>query len=247
MATRPDCIFCKIVRGEASAHRVCEDELTLVFMDIFPVTDGHTLVITKDHFENLFDADEEALAAIARTSHRVAAAIRSALAPDGLMVFQLNGQAAGQTVFHYHMHLMPRTSGEPLALHSRVPGVPARLAELAGKLARALALVLAVAHVACYTPAAVREEREVWRGEWNARVKAAKSDWENPCATKPFIAWADPFLAGCPAEDESAECSARRGWVEDRVNQCRAWTAWQLRNFNKHERTEGTAPSVLID
>jgi histidine triad (HIT) family protein len=247
MATKPDCIFCKIARGDAPAHRVCEDERTLVFMDIFPVTDGHTLVITKDHFENVFEADEDALAAIARTSHRVAAAIRSALAPDGLMVFQLNGQAAGQTVFHYHMHLMPRTSGEPLALHTRVPGVPARLAELAAVLARALVLVLAVAHVACFTPAPIRHEREVWRDEWNSRVTSAKSDWENPCATKPFIAWADPFLASCPEDDESPECSARRGWVEDRVDQCRAWTAWQLRNFNQHQRTEGTAPSVLID
>jgi len=138
MATKLDCIFCKIVRGEAPAHRVCEDERTLVFMDIFPVTDGHTLVITKDHFENVFEADEEALAAIARTSHRVAAAIKGELSPDGLMVFQLNGAAAGQTVFHYHMHLMPRATGEPLALHARVPGKPARLAEIAGRLARAL-------------------------------------------------------------------------------------------------------------
>lgn len=247
MPAQPDCIFCKIVRGEAPAHRVWEDERTLVFMDIFPVTDGHTLVITKDHFENIFEADEAALAAIARTSHRVAAAIRSALAPDGLMVFQLNGQAAGQTVFHYHMHLMPRGVGEALALHTRVPGVPARLAEIASVLARALAPVLAVALAACFTPAAVRQEREVWRGEWNTRAAAAKSPWENPCATKAFIAWADPFLASCPEPAESVDCSARRDWVEERVDQCRDWTAWQLRNFNQHERTEGTAPSVLID
>ncbi len=143
MSTRADCIFCKIVRGEAPSHRICEDERTIAFMDIFPVTDGHALVVTKDHFENLFEADEDALAAIARTSHRVAAAIRSELAPDGLMVFQLNGRAAGQTVFHYHMHLMPRASGEALALHTRVPGTPARLAEIASRLARALARVTA--------------------------------------------------------------------------------------------------------
>ena len=137
--SRPDCIFCKIVRGEAPSHLVCEDARTIVFMDIFPVTDGHTLVVTKDHFENVFEADEDTLAAVARTSHRVAAAIRSELAPDGLMVFQLNGRAAGQTVFHYHVHLMPRASGEPLALASRVPGVPERLGEIASRLALALA------------------------------------------------------------------------------------------------------------
>ena len=112
---------------------------------------------------------------------------------------------------------------------------------------RAGLLVLAAPLWACLTPAPIRQEREVWRGEWNARVAAAKSDWENPCATKPFIAWADPFLAGCPEDSESAECAARRAWVDDRVAQCREWAAWQLRNFNQHERTEGTAPSVSID
>ena len=135
--SRPDCIFCKIVRGEAPSHRVCEDERTIVFMDIFPVTDGHTLVVTKDHFENVFEADEDTLAAVARTSHRVAAAIRSELAPDGLMVFQLNGRAAGQTVFHYHMHLIPRNHGASLQIHSRTPGDATRLAEIAKRLGEA--------------------------------------------------------------------------------------------------------------
>lgn len=132
------CIFCKIVRGEAPAHHVYEDARTLVFMDIFPVSDGHTLVVTKDHFENVYEVDAETLAAIARTSHRVAAAIRAELAPDGLMVFQLNGQAAGQTVFHYHMHLLPRRQGDTLQLHTRVPGDPVRLAATAARLARTL-------------------------------------------------------------------------------------------------------------
>jgi histidine triad (HIT) family protein len=107
-------------------------------MDIFPVTDGHTLVITKEHFPDIFAATAPALTAVAATAHRVAAAIRSVLAPDGLMVFQLNGAAAMQTVFHYHMHLMPRADGEPLALHTRVPGDPARLAELAARLGGAV-------------------------------------------------------------------------------------------------------------
>ncbi len=138
MAARPNCIFCKIVSGEAGAHRVYEDEHTIVFMDIFPVTDGHALVVTKDHFENVYEVDEATLEAIARASHRVAAAIRAELAPDGLMVFQLNGQAAGQTVFHYHMHLMPRALGEPLQLHTRIPGEPARLEATATRLARAI-------------------------------------------------------------------------------------------------------------
>ena len=130
-----DCIFCKIVRGEAPAAKVFEDEHTLALMDIFPVTDGHTLVITREHAENLFEASSEALQAVAATAKRVAHALRDTLSPDGLMVFQLNGAAAGQTVFHYHMHLMPRAAGEPLALHTRVPGDPQRLATLAKALA----------------------------------------------------------------------------------------------------------------
>ena len=136
------CIFCKIVRGEAGAHRVYEDARTIVFMDIFPVTDGHALVVTKDHFENLYEVDEPTLGAVARASFRVAAAIRSELAPDGLMVFQLNGEAAGQTVFHYHMHLIPRRMGDPIGFHGRKMAEANELAEVAASIARALAEVV---------------------------------------------------------------------------------------------------------
>ena len=133
-----DCIFCKIVRGEAPAAKVYEDERTLVLLDIFPVTDGHTLVITKEHAANFFAASLAALQAVMATAKRVAHAIDSVLHPDGLMVFQLNGAAAGQSVFHYHLHLMPRAHGEPLALHARRPGDPNRLRELAAALAAAM-------------------------------------------------------------------------------------------------------------
>ena len=133
------CIFCRIVDGTLPCHRVYEDERVLAFMDIFPVADGHTLVITKQHAANLFEADEVALTAVMAASRRIADAIRTVLAPDGLMVFQLNGAAAMQTVFHYHMHLLPRREGEALALHTRVPGDPARLAELADQLRASLA------------------------------------------------------------------------------------------------------------
>jgi histidine triad (HIT) family protein len=133
------CIFCKIVRGEAPAHVVGEDERTLVFLDIFPVADGHTLIVPKAHCADLFDADAEDLRAVVSRSQRVAAALRKVLAPDGLGVFQLNGAAAGQTVFHYHMHLIPRHHGDGLQIHSRTPGDPARLADLAARLSEVLA------------------------------------------------------------------------------------------------------------
>lgn len=138
MNHQENCIFCQIVRGTIPAHRVHEDEETLVFMDIFPVADGHTLIIPRAHRENIFEITADEIGAIGRVSRRIGLAIRQAFAPEGLMVFQLNGAAAGQTVFHYHMHFMPRREGEPLALHTRVAGDPARLAENARRIAAAL-------------------------------------------------------------------------------------------------------------
>jgi histidine triad (HIT) family protein len=135
---KPDCIFCQIVRREAPAHVVSEDDRTLVFMDIFPVTDGHTLVIPKAHCDDLFGADPDDMRAVIDVSRVVAHAIRRVLAPDGLGVFQLNGAAAGQTVFHYHMHLIPRNLGGTMQIHSRVPGNPARMAEIAKQLGDAV-------------------------------------------------------------------------------------------------------------
>jgi histidine triad (HIT) family protein len=135
-----DCIFCKIVAGQAPAHVVYEDERTLVFMDIFPVADGHVLLIPKSHCTNLLDADPQDLAAVSVRARGVARAIRDVLAPDGIGAFQLNGAAAGQTVFHYHLHLIPRRAGDALQLHGRTPGDPARLATLAEQLAAGLGL-----------------------------------------------------------------------------------------------------------
>ena len=114
-----DCIFCKIVAGEAPSAQVAEDELTLVFMDLFPVSEGHTLVVTKEHFENVYEATPEAIAAVGAMSTRVALALRDEWNPEGLSVYQANGVAAGQTVFHYHMHLMPRAAGSALILQGR--------------------------------------------------------------------------------------------------------------------------------
>ncbi len=133
-----DCVFCKIVRKEAPAHVVCEDARTLVFMDIFPVADGHTLIIPKTHCDDIFGADPGDLRAVIDRSHEVAHAIGRVLAPDGLGIFQLNGAAAGQTVFHYHMHLIPRNHGAGLQIHGRTPGDPTRLADIAKRLGDAV-------------------------------------------------------------------------------------------------------------
>ncbi len=107
------CIFCQIVRGDAPAAHVYEDEQTLAFMDIAPLSRGHLLVIPRDHAENLYEISADSLAAVVRTSHRIAPVLRRVLEPEGLRILQLNGAAAGQTVFHYHMHLLPKNAGEP--------------------------------------------------------------------------------------------------------------------------------------
>ncbi|HEU4323149.1 MAG TPA: HIT family protein [Roseiflexaceae bacterium] len=105
-------IFTRIVNGEIPAARVYEDEHTLAFMDINPATRGHILVICKQEHADLFSIAPETLAAVAHTTQRVARAIQTVLRPDGLNIVQNNGAAAGQTVFHYHVHLIPRWEGD---------------------------------------------------------------------------------------------------------------------------------------
>lgn len=131
-------MFCEIVAGRAPAARVVEDAQTLAFLDLFPVAPGHALVIPKTHYANLFEAGPETLAPVALTARRVARAIRSALEPDGLAVFQLNGRAAGQTVFHYHMHLIPRHDGDTLRLHGREAADRDELESTARRIAAAI-------------------------------------------------------------------------------------------------------------
>ena len=105
-------IFSKIVSGEIPSHKVYEDEQTLAFMDINPASRGHTLVICKEEYADLWSMPPETLAAVGATMQRVALAIRAALQPDGLNIIQSNGSAAGQEVFHYHVHLIPRWEGD---------------------------------------------------------------------------------------------------------------------------------------
>jgi histidine triad (HIT) family protein len=105
-------IFSKIVSGEIPSFKIYEDDETLAFMDINPASRGHALVICKAEHPDLFSIPPETLAAAARTTQLVAQAIRDALHPDGLNVIQNNGSAAGQVVFHYHVHLIPRWEGD---------------------------------------------------------------------------------------------------------------------------------------
>jgi histidine triad (HIT) family protein len=132
---REGCIFCAIVAGDAPAHRVAEDERALAFLDIFPVASGHVLVVPKDHAENVFEMEEGPMRTVAALARRVARAIQAELAPDGLAVYQANGEAAGQTVWHYHQHLIPRQSGDKMLFHGRARADDAGLAAIAARLA----------------------------------------------------------------------------------------------------------------
>ena len=119
-----NCVFCRIVAKEIPATVVHEDEHTLAFMDIGQVNPGHVLVAVKRHAENLYALDEAQAAAVARASVRIARAIRDAFAPGGLSVYQANGKPAGQTVLHYHVHLVPRHDNDGMQLTWPVKNPP---------------------------------------------------------------------------------------------------------------------------
>jgi len=131
-------VFAKILRGEIPSHKVYEDAQTLAFMDVMPQADGHTLVIPKVEAESLFDVPPEALAATIVTTQRVAKAVKAAFAAPGVLVAQLNGSAAGQSVFHIHFHIVPRRAGLDLKLHAREMADPAVLAAHAERIRAAL-------------------------------------------------------------------------------------------------------------
>ena len=119
MTYDPENIFAKILRGDAPAFKVYEDDHSMAFMDVMPQVDGHTLVIPKDNAENLHDADPTILGHTMRTTQIVAAAVKKAFAAPGIMIAQLNGPAAGQTVFHLHFHILPRHEGIEFRMHAR--------------------------------------------------------------------------------------------------------------------------------
>ena len=130
-------IFAKILRGEAPAAKVFEDDHVLAFMDVFPQAKGHTLVIPKhSSARNLLDEEPQVLVGVILGVQRVTRAVRAALKPDGIVVTQFNGATAGQTVFHLHFHIIPRWEGVALGRHA-AGGMadPAELKALAEQIA----------------------------------------------------------------------------------------------------------------
>jgi len=108
-----DCIFCKIVKKQIPSFKVYEDDRVYAFEDINPISIGHTLIIPKNHAENIWEMSEEDMVAIHKAAKKIALAIREAIKPEGIACLQLNGRAVNQVVMHYHYHLIPRSAGEP--------------------------------------------------------------------------------------------------------------------------------------
>jgi histidine triad (HIT) family protein len=108
------CIFCKIVQKQASASLVYEDDSIMAFLDIRPLSLGHTLVIPKTHYVDIFDIPPEKLCEVNSAVQHIACAVKKATGADGISIIQQNGKAAGQDIFHLHVHIVPRYSGQAL-------------------------------------------------------------------------------------------------------------------------------------
>ncbi|HEY2071378.1 MAG TPA: HIT family protein [Rhizomicrobium sp.] len=138
MTYDPNNIFARILRGELPKIAIYEDDLTLALMDIMPSIEGHTLVITKEPAEGILDLSPEGAAALIRTTQKVAKAVKKGLGASGIMLVQLNGTAAGQSIPHIHFHILPREDGLDLQLHGRAMQKPDVLEPIAAKIRAAL-------------------------------------------------------------------------------------------------------------
>jgi histidine triad (HIT) family protein len=137
----PDCLFCKIVRGEIPSFKIYENDRALAFADIAPLNPGHSLVIPRSHSENLYDIPPEDLAAVHEAAKKVALALKSVLKQPGLTIIQLNGRGANQVIMHYHVHLVPRdraTDGLNMLDWESKPGDMEEIKALAEKIAAAV-------------------------------------------------------------------------------------------------------------
>ena len=135
MRRDPNCIFCRIVAGEVPSFKLYEDASTLAFMDINPANEGHCLVVAKIHFEDIYSAPQGEVGKVAETARKIAKAVRETVKPDGLNLIQANGQGAAQSVMHFHMHILPRRTGDELKINWGLkPGERPAIAALAERI-----------------------------------------------------------------------------------------------------------------
>lgn len=133
-----NCLFCKIIKGEIPSIKVYENHNALAFMDIRPVNTGHVLIVSKKHFENIFDADDETLTDVAIASKKVACAVKKAVNADGINLHANNGRSAGQVIFHLHWHIIPRFENDGLRLWPHKEMTEEKLKETAEKIKNCL-------------------------------------------------------------------------------------------------------------
>lgn len=131
-------VFAKILRGDLPCVNVYEDDHTLAFMDIMPSVEGHTIVIPKAPAKEIFDLSAEGVSGLMRTTQKVARAVKRGLNCSGIMLVQLNGAGAGQSIPHVHFHILPREQGLELELHGRAMRKPEELEPIAAKIRAAL-------------------------------------------------------------------------------------------------------------
>ena len=130
-----DCVFCKIVKGELPSEKIYEDEKTLAFLDIGPINFGHTLIIPKTHFPNIYETPDAELCAMTAVAKKISQAVRDSLAADGVNIAMNNNHAAGQLVFHSHIHVIPRYTNDGFELwRSRKPYKENEAASVAQKI-----------------------------------------------------------------------------------------------------------------
>ena len=113
---KDDCIFCKLANGDIPTNSLYEDDIVKVIFDAGPASDGHVLILPKNHYDDIYSMDEDTAAHIFKVATRIAKAYKQSLDYEGLNIVQNNGEAAGQTVFHFHMHLIPRYKNDNVGL-----------------------------------------------------------------------------------------------------------------------------------
>lgn len=139
MTTDPNCVFCKIVAGTVPCFKLYEDQDTLAFMDINPFNEGHALAIPKAHHADVHEIPPETAGRAMATAARIARAVHKVVQPDGINLVQANGPGAGQSVFHFHVHVFPRKAGDDARLNwQQRPGDMDRIKALSEKIAAAI-------------------------------------------------------------------------------------------------------------
>ena len=118
---KDDCIFCKLANGEIPTNALYEDDIVKVIFDANPAAKGHVLILPKEHFDNIYELDDDTAAHVFKVAAKISKAYKKALDFDGLNIVQNNGEVAGQTVFHFHMHIIPRIKGDTVNV-GWVPG-----------------------------------------------------------------------------------------------------------------------------